>query len=942
MEALECQLFVEGRNEEIECLAITLNGYFCAVAQKHGNITIFDTITFHSWLRISTIEKHSLRNLFFLKKTGLSTEFHNVRQNSDLFLHNEHPSESDSDCSNTTACTSPTKSPFRKSYNSMSNGYIDTFELHKYRLIGLGLDGKIIEWDLNTGMTLCNAFSYGGAIFQGSLSPSGDSLALACADGSIKLFSLLNDEIIYMYSLPKHSNRLLSIAYLSENTIFAGSSDGTILEYNLELKVCNNKMSVSTGNKSANKHSSKGISIWCLICLESDNVLFSGDSNGTVIVWDLITYTAINTFRHHHGDVLTLARLGNISTKASDTIIVSTGADGRVVTYINAGSFNRSEQSGKWLPGSFCYPHSSYISSVATVSIPHVNGPLALSGTWDGKLTLWLSFEVNTRKHKNDFDFLSTSPRFKYLNLPIGVLKSPPSIHIAENERLILYQSLRALELWFISDPDLTNNTESCSEKIPINPLQLTYKKLNSICCSNIIENDKRISNLIPVQPIKLLDIKSSKKKEEIIYSSALSTDGSHIVGSFSDSGIRAMHIDLQNLSINNVQLESCNGMIATSMKFLTNTILIIGGYSYLDSDINSNINPTISVVDIERDIIISSLELKHLISSASSKMGKITTLNISPDNQWLAVLTSFGVAFIVDLDSLKLEVDLTNLESDVLNPFAKNKYSTSAASICFNNRDSDIVSVIMSDGKYYFYSIGLKKIIPKEYIRNHNEYSGNFPRIYRFPKEIYSPILNGPILNIDWIKSSSHALKESECDDFKDVMIIRTNDYTNYFCLNEYEESNNKCESNMVTSDLHNLAQMEKNICGPVYKLPRFKKVDAFTNHYRFFPERSLEFSDFFNTKRKLLLDCSSNTDFSRGDSYGSICFKQKIVYGAFWTNAPKWITLLNKGNYLKQKLQEHRLEGCLIILSCKSYNKNSDESKHGVALNTRRKYGN
>lgn len=941
METLECQLFVEGRNEEIECLAVTPNGYFCAVAQKHGNITIFDTITFHQWLRISTIEQYSLRSLFFLKKTDLNTEFQNCRQNSDLFLHNENPSESDSDCSDTTTCTSPTKSPFRKSHNSMSNNYIDTFELYKYRLIGLGLDGKIVEWDLNTGMTIGSAFSYGGAIFQGSLSPSGESLALACADGSIKVFSLLKDELLYMHSLPKHSNKLLSITHLNENTIFAGSSDGTILEYNLETKICTNKMSVSTGNKSVNKISSNGLSIWCLVCLESDNILFSGDSNGTVIVWDLITYTAISTFRHHHGDVLTLSKLGNINTKASDTIIVSTGLDGRVVTYINTGSFNNSEQSGKWLPGSFCYPHSSCIGSVATVSIPHVKGPLALSGALDGKLTLWLSFDHNTRKRKNESDFLSTSPRFKYLNLPIGMLKSPPSVHIAETERLILYQSLRTLELWFISDPDLTNNAESSSEKIPINPLQVTYKKLNSMCCYNITENDKKVSSLIPVQPIKLLDIKPPPKKDEIINSSALSTDGNYIVGSFSDSGIRVMHIDLQNLSISNVQLESCNGIIATSMKFLTNTILIIGGYSNLDSNANSNINPTISIVDVERDIIVSSLELKHLISGGSSRTGKITKLIISPDNQWLAVLTSFGGALIVDLDSLRLEVDLTNLESEVLNPFSKNNYSSSIASVCFNNRDSDIFSVMMSDGKYYFYSIGLKKIIPKEYIRNHKDYSDNSPSIYRLPKEIYSPILHGPILNVNWVISSSRSWKDSGCDDFQDIMIIRTNDYTNYFYLNGYDGTNHKFESNATVSDLQTSVQIEKGLCGPVYKLPRFKKVDTFANYYKFFPERSLEFSDHSNTKRKLLLDGNLNKDCSRGDSCTSICFKEKIVYGAFWTNAPKWITLLNKGIDLRHKFEKYRLDGCLIILSCKSCNKNNNESKHGATLNSRR-YGN
>ncbi|OII73741.1 WD40 repeat-containing protein [Cryptosporidium ubiquitum] len=940
MEALECQLFIERKNQEIECLAVTPNGYFCAVAQREGNITIFDTITFHSWLKILSIEQRSLRSLFFLKKTNSNSGLKNAQFiDSNSSLQSENLSETDSDCTNTTACTSPIKSPIKKSYHSTLKNNTNIFELYKYRLIGLGLDGRIFEWDLSNGMVLKTAFSYGGAIFQGILSPSYENLALACADGSVKVFSLLNNELSFMYSLPKHSNRLLSITYLNDNTIFAGSSDGVILEYNLEKRICINKMSVCTGKKSSDKSTSKSVSIWCLICLESDKILFSGDSNGTVILWDLITYTAINTFKHHHGDVLTLSKLANINTKTPDNILVSTGLDGRVVTYIHTGNFNHSEQSGKWLPGSFCYPHSSSIGSVATVAMPHINGPLALSGTWDGKLMLWLSFEYNKKKCRSNFEFLSASPRLKYLTLPIGVLKNPQSIHIAESERLILHQGLSNLELWFISDPDINQGINSSSEKILINPFQITYNKLNDFC-SHIIEGDKKISKLIPVQPIKLLDIKLSNKKNEIIGCSALSKDGNYIIGSFSESGIKAINIDFQSLNINNIQLESCNGIIATSMKFLTNNILIIGGYLDLDYKNNLKIKPKIYFIDIERDIVVSFLELKHFNNEEHSVIGKIVSLNISPDNQWLAVLTSFGNTFIIDLDSFKLEVDLTNLESEVLNPFSQNNYSTPIASISFNNRDSDIVSVMMSDGKYYFYSISLKKIIPKEYIRNHKNYSDNSSIVYRVPKKIYSPILHGPILNINWIIPYNHVSKGSECN-IQDIIIISTIDYTSYFYLNNYEETSNNCQDNTSSSDFLNSIHMEKNLCGPVYKLPRFKKIDAFTCNYQFFPERSFEFSNYFNNV-KFLFGSDLNKDFLRKDSYDDIFLNHKLIYGVFWTNSPKWFSLLKRGFFFEHKnVQESQLNGCLIILSCKSNNKNRSEYHSEITPNNRRKYG-
>lgn len=938
MEALECQLFIESKNQEIECLAVTPNGYFCAVAQKEGSITIFDTITFHSWLKILSIEQYSLRSLFFLKKSNSDLGFQNSQLiDSNSFLENENLSETDSDCTNTTACTSPAKSPLRKSLHSVSSNYINMSDLYKYRLLGLGLDGRIIEWDLSTGMTLETTFSYGGAIFQGSLSPSCENLALACADGSIKMFSLLNNELSFSYSLPKHSNKLLSITFLNENTIIAGSSDGIILEYNLETRMCINKMSVCTGKKSTDKRNSKNVSIWCLVTLESDNILFSGDSNGTVVVWDLITYTAINTFKHHHGDVLTLSKLGNISTKASDTTIVSTGIDGRVVTYINTKNFDHSEKSGKWLPSSFCYPHSSSIGSVATVAIPQINGPLALSGTWDGKLIIWLTLERSKKNSNNDYEFVSTSSKLKFLALPTGVLKNPQNIHIAESERLILHQSLRNLELWFISDPEITS-IKSGSGKILINPFQITYSKLNNIC-SNITDNDKNVSNLVPVQPIKLLDIKLSNKKNEIIVCSALSIDGDYIVSSFSDSGIRALHIDLQSLNINNVQLESCNNVIATCMKFLTNTVLIIGGFFMQDCKNNPKISPKIFIIDIERDIIIYSLELKHRINNEYSRIGKITELSISSDNQWLAVLTSFGNTFIIDLDSFKLEADLTNLESEVFDPFSKNNYSTPIASISFNNRDSDIVSVMMSDGKYYFYSIRLKKTIPKEYLRNHKDFTDKSSNIYKVPKKKYSPILHGPILNIKWIMLYDCDSKEDEYN-IQDVIIMNTIENTSYIYLNNYEEANNN-KYNKTKIDPLESKQIEKDLCGPVYKLPRFKKIDAFTCNYKFFPERSIEFSSYFN-KAKFLLDSNLNKDFSKRDLCENFLFNNKLIYGLFYTNSTKWLSLLKKGVGLRQKKsQKSQMNGCLIILTCKCTNTKGNEYNSEITVNNRRKYG-
>ncbi|KAF7456498.1 U3 small nucleolar RNA-associated protein 4 [Cryptosporidium felis] len=781
MEVLECPFFAERKEERIECLAITQNGYFCATAQKGGSITIFDTITFHSWLKISGTEQYSLRNLFFLKKAPSGPDIQDLQtKNGNLPLQEEYLSDSSSDDSQTTACTSPNKSPQRKSFTHVTDNH-NAFDLHSYRLIGLGLDGRVVEWDLNTGMTLEVAFSYGGAIFQGSISPSNERLALACADGSIKLFSLINCELTYLYSLPKHTNRLLSVAFLNENTVFAGSCDGVILEYNLKTRICGNKMSVSTGKKSMPKYKSMNVSIWCIICLESENILFSGDSNGTVIVWDLVTYTAINTFRHHQGDVLTLSKFANMCFNSSEICIVSTGTDGRVVSYINAGNSNPRRLS-KWLPGSFCYPHDSCIGSVATVPFSKSKAPIALSGTWDGKLILWLSLE-RSKVRKNHENPLSSTSRFKYIILPRGILTNPPTMHAAEKERLILYQGPLSLELWFVSDPNSGTNSQAASNEFLINPFQVNYEKLNHIR-SGIMESNNKFQNFIPVQPIKLLEIKFSDATHGNINCCALSPDGNYILGSFSNSGVKALHIDLQNLNVSNIPLESCENVIATSMVFLTNTTIVIGGYIAPNClKENGQISPNIFIIDLERDIVTSFLKLNGKEEKPS--VGTISKLNISPDNQWLAVLTSYGNAYIINLDSLKLEADITNLENDIFESFSKNSYSTPIASLTFNNCESDIVSVVLSDGKYFFYSISLKRVFSKESsrIQMDGDNNLNLSRAHFVPRSIYSPVLHGPIVNTDWIKPPKTNLEDEKALD-TGFMVLRTLEYLRYIPL--------------------------------------------------------------------------------------------------------------------------------------------------------------
>ena len=74
----------------------------------------------------------------------------------------------------------------------------DDEDIKEYRLICSGLDGKIYEVDFQKLAFKNESDSYGGAVWSMALKPNDSILALACEDGSIRLFDVSNNSISYI------------------------------------------------------------------------------------------------------------------------------------------------------------------------------------------------------------------------------------------------------------------------------------------------------------------------------------------------------------------------------------------------------------------------------------------------------------------------------------------------------------------------------------------------------------------------------------------------------------------------------------------------------------------------------------------------------------------------------------------------------------------------
>jgi len=153
----------------------------------------------------------------------------------------------------------------------------------KRRLVTTGLNGSVIEWDL-TGKIRTKLTSQTAIWASQKFNTEANQklIALATEDGSIKIVKVKKEAIQLQRTLPKVvGERCLSIAISSDDQhIYAGYSDGSLRKWELESGNCIMQMS-----KQRKEKSKKEILIWTLR-LFNDQILFSGDSNGHVTVWD--------------------------------------------------------------------------------------------------------------------------------------------------------------------------------------------------------------------------------------------------------------------------------------------------------------------------------------------------------------------------------------------------------------------------------------------------------------------------------------------------------------------------------------------------------------------------------------------------------------------------------------------------------------------------------
>lgn len=229
----------------------------------------------------------------------------------------------------------------------------------KLRLFSIGYSTAVTEWDLASGRPLRHSTGNYGEIWCMAVQPKNQSsnasikieseekrqedvecqtqnIVVGCADGSIVLLHTGDGDLRFSRVLARPSkkkSRVLSVTFQNWHTIVAGHADSTVRIYDLRFKQQLRSMTLGAGLKDGPKETL----VWSVKCL-ADGTIVTGDSTGTLCIWDGKQYSLIQRIQGHEADILDLA------VGADGQTIFSGGMDRRTSMYRRVKSGRNGEQ----------------------------------------------------------------------------------------------------------------------------------------------------------------------------------------------------------------------------------------------------------------------------------------------------------------------------------------------------------------------------------------------------------------------------------------------------------------------------------------------------------------------------------------------------------------------------------------------------------------------
>ncbi|XP_069595167.1 U3 small nucleolar RNA-associated protein 4 homolog [Ranitomeya imitator] len=326
------------------------------------------------------------------------------------------------------------------------------------RLFSAGLNGEIIEYDLNKLCVKYSLDAFGGPIWGIAANPSNTHLAVCCEDGSVKLFSITPEKIIFEKILDRQKDRILCLAWHPSGSQIVTGSVNVIKVFNVSSGHLLHTLKLDLRSVSGRKRKSIVWSVAVLSCGE----IISADSTGKLQFWEIKNGTLLRTYNVASCDLLCLA-----VAKTEDSLLVGT-AQGVIFQFQHlAVQAGKPEQ--QWICTKPFRYHTHDVRAVAHSSTALISGGV------DGHI---VSRPLMEKMQTKSYEAALRKITFPHRHL----------ISCAQASRLLLFQFPEHLELWRLGqtnesgiDGDLLNVSQE--EELL---LQLKRKGSECIRCSTI------------------------------------------------------------------------------------------------------------------------------------------------------------------------------------------------------------------------------------------------------------------------------------------------------------------------------------------------------------------------------------------------------------------------------------------------------------------------
>lgn len=222
------------------------------------------------------------------------------------------------------------------------------------RLFSVGGSTHITEWDLKTGLPKINYDCNVGIIWSIAINKYGNKLAVGSNDGTICIIDISGGfgSLEYEMICQRQDLRVLSIKWF-DNMVVGGCSDARIRCWSTSK---DNKGRIM-GTMRVDKSKTESTLVWSINILEKRRQIVSGDSTGTVKVWDIDNFTLLQSFQNHEADILC------ITNDVNEEKFFTAGVD-RKIHQFNLISLNNKKNS-KWVHSYNRLLHSNDVRSMA-------------------------------------------------------------------------------------------------------------------------------------------------------------------------------------------------------------------------------------------------------------------------------------------------------------------------------------------------------------------------------------------------------------------------------------------------------------------------------------------------------------------------------------------------------------------------------------------------